>query len=410
MIKSITSVKVDGKRVIVRAGFDVPLKKNAHHEGWEVVDDTRIKDNLSTLKHLIKNQAKIIILSKLGRPEGKWDENLSMWPVALKLGELLGTKVIKVKDKLPSYKIPHIYFLTEDITKNDYSKLSKEIANGSILFLENMFFYPGEEANDSKFISILKKFGELYVEEAFASAHHKASSNYGLPRELKSYAGISLTQEISSLNKLLRNPAKPMAILMGGAKIHDKVETLENLIPHADHVIIGGALANTFLKAMGYEVGISKISDVNIAKHILRNYKHKLIFPVDVVVSTSTTGKPRLSSLTKIQKNEMVLDIGPASIRKFSGIIKEAKTLIWNGPFGLIEDPRYAFGSKGIAHIFGARSKGFAYGVVGGGETIEVINMAHVTNFVDHVSMGGGAMLDYLAGKKLPGIKVLENA
>lgn len=410
MIKPITSLNVSGQRVIVRAGFDVPLKRNKHHEIWEVADDTRIKDNLATLKHLIENKAKIVILSKLGRPGGKWDHNLSMWPIAVKLGELLKMKSVKVKDKLPKYNVPHIYFLTENITKKDYSKLSKDMEAGNILFLENMFFYPEEEDIDTKFITNLKKFGDLYVDEAFASAHHPASSNFGLPKKMKSYAGISLMKEVTSLSKLLRTPAHPMVVLMGGAKIDTKVATMENLLPHADHLIIGGALANTFLKALGYEVGVSKVSDVKMAKHILRNYKNKLIFPVDVVVATEVEGRPRLAKLTNIRKNEMIMDIGPESIRKFSEIIKQAKTLVWNGPFGFFEHPKFAFGSKGIAHIFGARSKGHAYGVVGGGETIELINQAHMAHFIDHISMGGGAMLDYLAGKKLPGIKVLETS
>lgn len=365
MIKSIKSVNVAGRRVIVRAGFDVPLKKNIHRENWEVVDDSRIKDGLSTLRYLIAQKAKIVVLSKLGRPEGKWDENLSSWPAAEALGKLLDIKVIKITKTLPNYAIPHIFFLTGDITKTDYSALSKKIPDGSILYLENMFFYPGEEDSDPKFVSILKKFGDLFVEEAFASAHHRAASNVGLAEAMPAYAGISLVKEISSLGKILRNPESPMVVLMGGAKIDDKVATMENLLPNADYVILGGALGNTFFKAMGYEVGTSKVSDVSVAKHLLRNYKNKLVLPVDVVVTTSMDAKPRVTQPHKVRKNEMMLDIGPESIRKFAKIIKLAKTLVWNGPFGLIENPTYAFGSKSLAHIFVGRCKGFAYGVVG---------------------------------------------
>jgi phosphoglycerate kinase len=392
----------------VRAGFDVPLKQNAHHEGWEVVDDTRIRELLPTLKYLIKEKAKITILSKLGRPGGQWKQELSQWPAALALGHLLKMKVVKVSKALPDYAVPHIYFLTADITKADYSGLLKKMKPGNILYLENMFFYPGEEANDPKFAAILKKYGDIYVEEAFASAHHKASSNYGLAKELPSYAGITLLKEISALNKLLRNPQHPMVVLMGGAKIDDKVDVINNLMKHADNILIGGALANTFFKAMGYEIGQSKASSPAVAKDLLRNYRSKLVFPVDLVVAKSTEAPARLSKIEKILPHESILDIGPETIRKFSTYIKGAKTLVWNGPFGLIEKEKFAFGSKSLARIFGARSKGFAYGVVGGGETLELVNQAKVAEFIDHVSTGGGAMLEFLAGKELPAIKVLE--
>ncbi|OGE81433.1 MAG: phosphoglycerate kinase [Candidatus Doudnabacteria bacterium RIFCSPLOWO2_02_FULL_48_8] len=405
MIKSITSVKVQGRRVIVRVGFDVPLKKNIHTEEWEAADDTRIKDALRTIEYLIQNQAKVTLISHLGRPEGRQADK-SLWPAAKRLGEFLGMKVVKISSELPHYPIPHIYFLTEDITKHDYSKLP--IPNGSILFLENLRFYAGEEENDPEFIQTLAKFGELYVNEAFSVSHRVSASTYGLAVKLKSYCGIAFEREIKALYRLLRNPTKPMVILIGGLKISDKVESMRNLLKGASHILLGGAIANTFLKAKGYEIGKSKFADESLAKELTRNFKEKIILPVDVVVAHSLEDTPHNAAVSKVMPEDIILDIGPETIRKFSEYVKNAVTLVWNGPFGMIEIKRYAFGSESMARVFAGRSKGPAYGVAGGGETLEVLNSAKVTQFVDHVSTGGGAMLEFLSGKKLPAIKVLE--
>ena len=407
MIKSITSVNVAGRRVIVRVGFDVPLVLNIHTENLEVIDDARIKDTLDTIKYLIDNRAKIILISHLGRPKG-WEDKKSLWPVALKLSELLNIKAVKVSNRLPDYKVPHLNFLETDITKKDYSDFSNQINPGDVLFLENLRFYEGEETNDEGFIKTLAKFGDIYVNEAFSVCHRKESSIYGLPLELPSYAGISLQKEIASLKKIVKNPKQPLVLIMGGAKIEDKIETINFLGKSAAYFLFGGGLANTFLKAKGYEIGKSICGDINIAKELLRNFKEKIILPVDLVVAQSLEAKPRLAKPDKILSNESIYDIGPETIRKYAEYVKTAKTLVWNGPFGIIEEPRYAFGSKSIAHVFAAQSKGRAFGLAGGGETIEVIDMAKVGQFIDHISMGGGAMLEFLAGKKLPGIKALE--
>ncbi|MBX4186648.1 MAG: phosphoglycerate kinase [Candidatus Doudnabacteria bacterium] len=408
MIKSITSVKVSGRRVIVRAGFDIPLQKNPRTQIWEVADDTRIKDCIATLNYLIEQKAKIIIISHLGRPE-KWDNDKSQWPVAQKLAELLQYKAVKVKDRLPDYSVPHVNFLESDITKDDYSALSKKMAPADILFLENLRFYPGENENDEKFVETLAAYGDIFVEEGFSASHRKEASTYGLAMKLPHYAGVSFLKEIQSLRKIIHQPPTPMIVIMGGAKIDDKVETLHNLAKHASKIILGGAIANTFLKAKGYDVGISKVSNVSLAKQLLRQYHDKIFLPVDVVVATDLEATPRLVKLEKIRPNESIYDIGPETITKIAEIIKIGKTLVWNGPFGVFENPRYAFGSKAIAQAFAAQSRGKAFGVVGGGETVELINQSKVGEFVDHLSTGGGAMLEFLAGKDLPAIKVLEN-
>jgi phosphoglycerate kinase len=407
MIKSITSVKVKGRRVLLRAGFDVPLRKNIHTENWEVADDNRLVATLPTLKYLLTGGAKVIIISHLGRPED-WDTDKSLWPVAEKLGELLDMKVLKIGDKLPSYPVPHVNFLTGDITKKDFLELSKNLANGSILFLENLRFYPGEESNDLKFAKLLAGFGDVYVDDAFSVTHRKAASIVGITEKLSSYAGISLSKEIEALSKILRKPEKPMVVLMGGAKIKDKAETMENLAKNAAHILVGGGIGTTFLKALGYEIGKSIVGDVPTAKEILRNHKQKIILPVDVVVAKSENDLPRAVMIDKVRSSDIILDIGPETIRKFSTYIKNAKTLVWNGPMGKFENPHFAFGSLAIARMFGARASGPAFGVAGGGETAQLFNLAKVADFVDHISTGGGAMLELLAGKKLPGIKALD--
>jgi len=411
MIKPITSIKVSGKRVVVRAGFDVQLKEGPGDRlqgtGWKVVDNTRIKDILPTLKYLIGQNARIVIISHLGRPEG-WDTTKSMWPVAQELGGLLGYKTIKFSDRIPDYAIPHLNFLTRDITKKDYSSFSKQIKPGDILFLENVRFYKGEKENDKKFVKTLASFGDIFVDDAFSVVHRKEASTYGIAQELPSYAGVSLVAEIKSMDRLLRSPESPMVVIMGGAKVVDKAETIENLAKHADHILVGGSLGNSFLAAAGYETGKSRVADLALAKQLLRNYKTKIVLPVDAIVAKSMDDPARAVDVTKVRPNEEMFDIGPKTVRKFATYIKKAKTLVWNGPVGVIENRKFSFGSSGIATAFGARAKGPAYGVVGGGETIEVIDRAHIGQFIDHISTGGGAMLEYLAGKKLPGIEVLN--
>lgn len=410
MIKSIKSVNVANRRVLLRAGFDVPLKLNPHLETLEVADDSRIKDCLPTIKYLIASNAKVVIISHLGRPDGKWDNDKSLWPVAQDLGRLIGYKTVLVDARLPNYNIPHVYFLKSDILKKDYSKLSSQIKPGDILFLENLRFYEQEEANDSKFVSILGKFGDIYVNDAFSVAHRKEGSTFGLAQALPAYAGLSFIKEIESLGKILRKPTSPFIVVMGGVKISDKIDTIKFLARNAQHILVGGGIANSMLAAVGYEIGKSKATDIEEAKHLWRNFKDKIVLPKDVVVAKSPEDRCRVVARSKVLKSDIIYDIGPQTIREFASIIRNAKTLVWNGPMGLIEVPKFSFGSKSLAQMFGARAKGKAYGVVGGGETAEVVDKAKVGQYIDHVSTGGGAMLEFLSGKTLPAIKALEHA
>jgi phosphoglycerate kinase len=408
MIKPITSVKLSGRRVLLRVGFDVPLEE-LKSGGFKVADDSRIKSALPTIEHLVKGKAKIIIISHLGRPQGKWDKDLGMLPIAEKLAELTGRKLVKIKGKLPTYKSPkHVFFLTEDITLNDHSDMSKTMADGDILFLENVRFYAGEEKNDIAFGRVLAKYGDIYVNECFSVAHHKSVSNVGLAGILPAYAGINLLKEISALNKAIKNPNKPVITIIGGAKISDKIETINFLAGISKKILIGGAIANSFFKALGYEIGNSKAAEIFLAKQLLRHYKDKIVLPVDVVVSKYDDAQAHATKPEKVRNDEYIYDIGPETVRKFSEYIKQGKTLIWNGPLGMIEKKKYSFGSMAIAQVFASRTKGYAYGVVGGGESVEVVDRAKVTEFIDHVSTGGGAMLEFMSGKTLPAIKALD--
>ncbi|MDP4001144.1 MAG: phosphoglycerate kinase [bacterium] len=407
MIKPITSVKVKGRRVLLRADLNVPVKQNIESEDWEVVDDTRIRFVLPTINYLIQNQARVIIVAHLDRPEG-WDRSKSMFPVAQKLGELIGYKVIRVSNKLSDYPVPHVNFLDTDITATDCSDLSKNLKEGDILFLENIRFYKQEKENDEKFIETIASFADIYVNDAFSVNHRKEASVFGVASKLPSYAGIGLLKEIQSLQRIINNPQSPFIVMIGGAKISSKIDTINNLASKADYILTGGAVGNSFLKAKGYEVGKSKVEDISLAQELLRNHKDKILLPVDVVVARNENEKASSVKIDKVKPVDMILDIGPETIRKYAEYIKSAKTLVWSGPFGLIEKKPFDFGSLSLSRIFAARSKGPAFGVMGGGETEEMIHLAKVPEFIDHISTGGGAMLEFLAGKTLPGIKVLE--
>ncbi len=409
MIKPITSVKLKGRRVLLRVGFDVPLKADKQGE-LHLVDDTRITAAVETIAYLVAQKAKVIIISHLGRPDGVWMTEKSLKPAAVRLAELLDRKLVVVKDKLPTYKVPsHVFFLGEDITLHDHSHFSKELQEGEILFLENLRFYSGEEANDANFSKNLARYGDIYVNDAFSVSHRKAASIVGVAEKLPSFAGVNLMEEIRALDRVSKRPQQPLVSIMGGAKISDKIDTINFLARKSEKILIGGAIANSFLKAMGYEIGSSRAAEIPLAKELLRNFKDKLVLPVDLVIAKSEDDPAKVVKPEKVQPTEHIYDIGPETVRNFSIYIKQAKTLVWNGPLGLIEKKKFTFGSMAIAQVFASRTKGHAYGIVGGGETLEVISQAKVGEFIDHVSTGGGAMLEYLSGKSLPGIKALES-
>lgn len=380
-----------GKRALLRVDFNVPLAK-----GGKIPPEAeqRIREGLPTIQKLVKSGAKTVIVSHLGRPEGP-DKKLSLAPVVKHLAALLGKKVLFVADSL-----------------EDDEKVEKKLAsmkNGDVAVLENIRFYKGEEKNSLFFARRLASLGDLFINDAFAVAHREAASNAGLANLLPSAAGLLMEKEVHGLSKLLSKPSRPFIVLMGGAKISTKLPTLEYLFKVADTVLIGGGMANSFFKAKGYKVGKSLVSneDISLAKRLLKS--KKLVLPSDVLVTTSLAGKAdvRVAAPDDIRQNEYVVDIGTQTMRDYALTLKQAETIVWNGPVGLFEVKKFSYGSTILGRVIAARSSGKAYGVVGGGETVECLQLTGMAEYVDHVSTGGGAMLDFLAGKTLPGLKPL---
>jgi len=381
-----------GKRVLLRVDFNIPLGADGHI-GQDA--DHKLRVSLPTIEHLLKGGAKVIAVSHLGRPKG-CDEKYSLAPIARHLGKLLKKKVLFVDDCLEE--------------AGAVEKRLKKLGDGQLALLENIRFYDQEEDNDPEFAARLASLADIFVNDAFAAAHRAHASTAGVTKHLKSYAGLLLEKEIKSLDRALTKPARPFFVLMGGAKISSKLPTLVKMLRVANKVFIGGGMANNFFRAKGYETGRSLVAaeDVRLAKKILKN--KKLVLPEDVLVATSldaAKAKVRVCLPREVKKSEYIVDIGTSSMRHFALELKKAQTLVWNGPVGLFEVKKFSHGSVILGRVIAARSKGKAFGVVGGGETIICLERTGMAEYVDHVSTGGGAMLEYLAGAKLPGIKPL---
>jgi len=396
-----------GARILVRAGFDVPIERGL------VQDDFRIRGVLPTLDFVVGKNAVPIIICHLGRPSG-WDENFSIEPVAKKLAEVWKRKLVIVDEKvekLPDYPIPHLYFFRFDISKHDPKRLIDQMREKDAGILENLRFYQGEEANDSAFAKKLAELGEAYVNEAFSASHRNHASIDAVTKLLPSAAGFQFVGEVNALTGVLEHPKKPVVVMMGGIKLSDKAPAVLNLAKFSDHILLGGGLASLFFKAQGFEVGksvLAKVGEEKIAAQIWRNHKDKIKLPLDVVVSTTKDGAPECVQAHKVKPHQMILDIGPKTILEYSKYIKIAKTLVWNGPMGYFESKQFSHGTFALARLFAAVStKTSVFGLVGGGETLEVIRREHLDKYIDHVSSGGGAMLDFLGGKDFPGVTAL---
>lgn len=404
-LKSLKQLDVGGKTVLVRVDFNVPM------EGAAVSDTTRIEAAVPTIDYLLARGARILLISHFGRPEG-WDEHFSLAPVADALARVLGRKlaVISGGGKLPDYDIPHVYFFRQNFEEHDLGVLVQEMRPKDVALLENIRFYKGEKKNDSKFAEKIAALGDVYVNEAFSNSHRGDASMTGVPGLLPAAAGLTLERETFALSRVTSHPKKPMVIMMGGKKLSGKVGALVNLARDTEAVVLGGAIANLLLKARGYEIGrsVTEEGQDKLAQKILRDYKEKIKLPMDVVVSTSVDGRAEAVPVDKVRKHHMILDIGPKTILHYSGIIKKGKTLIWNGPMGLFERHQFSHGTFALGRLFATRSKTGVYGVAGGGETLDVIARLGLAEYIDHVSTGGGAMLDFLAGEKLPGLEALK--
>lgn len=399
--------KIKGKSVLLRLDLNEPVD-----EKGKLLDDFRLRSVLPTLQALQKAKCKVVIVAHRGRPEGSRDKKLSLAPIAQRLAELLRVKLIESSQKIPDYPIPHVVFYIADITDKKNQDSIRQSANSNIILLENIRYYEGEESNSAKFASDLAELADVYVNDGFAVSHRKSASVVAITAKLPSYAGLLLEQEIKHLQHLLSvKVRKPFVLVMGGIKISDKSKTLVNLGKRADKILVGGGLANAFLAAQGLEIGKSVVekSSAAIAKQVLLNFKHKIVLPKDVVVkSASAQGRAQVKLAYQINKTDSVFDIGPETILEFSKILKSAKTVCWNGPLGYFEQKPFQTGTFALARIIGGVGSRKALAVAGGGETVAAIRETKQFEHFDHVSTGGGAMLEYLAGKKLPGIEALK--
>jgi phosphoglycerate kinase len=389
-MKYIDEATITNKTILLRVDFNVSL--NPKHV---IADDARIKQSLPTIEHLLKHHNKLIIIAHLGEPE-KRDKNFSLSPVAKRLQEYF-----------PQHKI----VLVDDFLSNQ--DLLKTQTTNDIIILENIRFYPGEQANDPSFAKQLASLGEIYVNDAFSVSHRKAASIVGLPKLLPAYGGLLLKKETTILEAIMKHPKKPFVAIIGGKKIATKIKFITKLSAIADYVLLGGGLANTFFAAEGIPTGKSLISqeDIGFAKNLLAHAKRentKLILPQDVIVgkslesNTSEVRKPQ-----EIKENEESLDVGPETQAQFGKIIDEARTIVWNGPVGYMENQEFKRGTDFLYYAITNNEK--ATSVVGGGDTLSAIAKKEYLDKITHISTGGGAMLEFIENGTLPGIEALEN-
>jgi len=391
-LKTIKNIKnLQNKRVVLRVDFNVPMKKN------KITDDSRIKKSLKTIKYLIKNKAKIIIISHLGRPDGKIDKTLSLKPIKLHLEKLLNKK---------------IQFETNFDFKNLEEK-SKNLKASEILLLENIRFLKGEESNSITLSKNLAKLGDIFINDAFGTAHRKHSSTVAITKYLKSYAGYLMETEVKELGKVIeKTPKRPITMIFGGAKIDTKIGIIKNFINKTDTILIGGAIANTFLKALGYDIGESLVENnkIKVAQKIMQEFKNKrkkLILPKDVVVTNKIDSNSKIKniSIKDVNGNMKIIDIGKESAHEYAEIIKNSKTIILNGPMGIYEIKNF---SKGTKIILQALKDNKNTTILGGGDTVDaIIKLGFKETDFHHVSSGGGASIEFLEGKILVGIKPL---
>ncbi|MGB6369628.1 MAG: phosphoglycerate kinase [Atribacterota bacterium] len=394
IIKDLNKNQLEGKKVLVRVDFNVPL-----NEELEITDDTRIEAALSTIKYLISNQAKVILMSHLGRPKGKVIEKLRLNPVAQRLGELLGQKVKKLNDCIGE----------------EVEKVVLNMQKGEVILLENLRFYSEEEKNNPKFAKSLAKSADIFVNDAFGTAHRAHASTVGVARILPSYAGFLMAREIEVLSNLIENPVRPFVVVLGGAKISGKIEIVQNLLNIADKILISGGMSYTCLAALGYEVGNSLLEeyDLEVVKKMLKEAEEKggkILLPVDLIITKEVSEKieGKLFEIDNIPKDGIGVDLGEKSLIEFEKEIKKAKTVFWNGPVGVFEIEKYAKGTNRIAKIL-ADMQGKVVTIIGGGDSIAAIDKIGLTEKMTHISTGGGASLEFLGGKKLPGIEILPN-
>ena len=394
--KVITDLEVRSKRVIVRVDFNVPMSKS---EVGKITDNARILAALPTINYLIENKAKVILLSHLGRPKGEAKKEFSLEPVAKELSRLLNKEVKFLQSDL----------VVDDNVKNKVFNLQ----DGEVALLENTRFRPEETKNIDNFSKELSSLGDIYINDAFGTSHRAHCSNVGLCKFLPSAVGFLVEKEISIMGKALSNPERPFVAILGGAKVSDKITVIENLIEKVDSIIIGGGMAFTFLKSLGYSVGKSLLEEdkIDLAKDLYEKAKSKnvnMLLPVDVVVSKEFSNDSDFKTVTidSIEDDYMGLDIGYKTVELFSDEIKKAKTVVWNGPMGVFEMPNFA---KGTFEIAKAIAETDSISIIGGGDSASAAEKSGFKDKITHISTGGGASLEFLEGKILPGIDAIDN-
>jgi phosphoglycerate kinase len=389
--RTVEDIDVKGKRVLLRVDFNVPLDINT----GAISDDSRIRASLPTIKHLVDHKAKVIVCSHLGRPKGKVVENLRMAPIAQRLSRLMGLSVSTASDCIGP----------------EAESKAGTLKEGDILVLENLRFHPEEEENDAGFAQKLAKLADVYVNDAFGTAHRAHASTVGVAKYLPAVAGLLMNKELTVMEKLLHDPERPWACLIGGAKVSDKIELLQNMLKRVDVLLVGGGMAATFLKAQGYEVGQSLVEDdkLDLAKKLLQEAKEwrvSFLLPVDTVVTgeIKVGASTRVVSTANIPAGSNIVDIGPKSIALFQNELRRCRTVMWNGPMGIYEVPQFAQGTRAMASLLSTLN---ATTVIGGGSSAEVVQEMGLTGKMTHVSTGGGASLRFLEGATLPGVQVL---
>ncbi len=391
--KTVRDIDVTGKKVLVRCDFNVPLDK----ETGKITDNRRIRAAIPTIEYLIDHNAKVILCSHLGRPKGEFNLKYSLKPVAEELSKLLGKEVK----------------LAKDVIGEDAEKLTSEIKEGEVVLLENVRFHKEEEENDPEFAKKLASFAEIYVNDAFGTAHRAHASTAGVAGYLPAVSGFLIEKELEFLGNALDNPERPFVAILGGAKVSDKIGVIENLLDKVDTLIIGGGMAYTFYKAQGHSIGTSICEEdkIDLANDILNKAKEKnveILLPIDNHVSAeySNEAEDKYIDSVEIPEGFMGLDIGPKTIELFKNAIKNAKTVVWNGPLGVTEFSKFEEGTKAIAE---ALAETEAVTVIGGGDSAAAVEKFGLADKMTHISTGGGASLEFLEGKVLPGIACLNN-